>query len=124
MKTLLSILLCAILLSFGCSQQAPTPFRTYTLTIDRTALNFDGTALVKEAQEDTIRARNDTLAFHRALIYYYATVNTLNRFDGRMGTSKGFELTDSTGLDIAYKLDAALIDSLSKHIEALTMKRD
>jgi hypothetical protein len=119
MKTFLTLfLLCPLWVS--CTQESTVPaYRPYALLIDRDALSLTGSTLIHEPSLDTIMARNDTLAYKRALIFYHAALHTSNRLNGKMGQVRGFELQDSTGLNVSYKLSPELVDSLQQNAAQL-----
>jgi hypothetical protein len=115
MKKLLFLLFFTSVL-FGCSK--PAPYKEYKLLTERDNLVSFGT-LERGIEEDTIMARNDTLAYRRALTYFVAAVQTSQRFSGRMGTVYDFQLLDSAGMDIGMALGPAVTDTLVAKVKSI-----
>lgn len=118
-NTSLLLLSIALMASCGQLQEKPKP-RVYTLSVDRENLNITGEHLVRETDQDTIMAYNDTLAYNRALLTYHAHLRTARLLENKMGQIYGFKLEDSLGTNIAESLPPQVVDSLSLSFEKLS----
>jgi hypothetical protein len=113
-KTLTYFIIIPIIIMSCTKQNKPIRQYTYTVRINVTELNIDGSRLVPEIKEDTIRAENDTVAYEGGLITYIASKTTNEKFKGKMGTTKGYQIIDSLGNDLDISLSKNVIDSLKQ----------
>jgi hypothetical protein len=114
---LVFIIVCLI----GCKHKS-RPLKIYQVVLTGKELNSIGADYDRMIKEDTIMSVDDTTAYYRGLVRYYAQLNTEKKTRNKISTTTGFEVRDSTGIDLSVILPKNVVDSLNKQVEKLAKK--
>lgn len=114
MKKLLSAVPFILLSLIGCKPK-PTQLYPYTIIVHRVETTLYDSSRRQSTKEDTVMVANDTLAYDKGLIRWFAQKSTELRLGkNSLSTAIKFEVLDSLGLDISSRLDKKLTDSLKE----------
>ncbi|QXU39808.1 hypothetical protein [Pedobacter sp. D749] len=104
-----------IVLSFISCKPKPTPLYPYTIIVHRVETTLYDSSRSPSTKEDTVMVANDTLAYDKGLIRWFAQKSTELRLGkNSLSTATKFEVLDSLGIDISSRLDKKLTDSLKE----------
>ena len=114
MKKFLSSVALVTICLVGCKPK-PTPLYPYTIVVHRTETTLYDASRTPTTKEDTVMVANDTLAYDKGLIRWFAQKSTELRL-GKNSLSRAtkFEVLDTSGVDVGNVLGKKVTDSLKE----------
>jgi hypothetical protein len=116
-----TLLVFIIVCLLGCKHKS-RPLKVYQVVLTGKELNSIGAGYDSMIKEDTIMSVDDTTAYYRGLVRYYAQLNAEKITHNKISTTAGFEIRDSTGIDLSIILPKNVVDSLNTLVEKLAKK--
>ena len=111
-----------LLIICSCQQKAKdAELKSYAIITERKQLDSYGSGYETVMHVDSIKVENDSIAYHKAVIQYVASLLTEKKLN-KQGIKnhpyydKGFKVVDESGADIKHNLSKDFIESMDSFI--------